>query len=236
MAVDDLRFPSLANPYVELPTSDLEGGVGSMPGSPAMPITENNLIAGRGSIPGVSGEEQLGHLYSKKYKDYEGYFPNAYESTFIFHSPRLEFLNSAVQWVAEKVVEKSVRDKGAVMLSLDMWASEDSWGIIPTYRWSIVFKFYIPSARLGETSLIAPAVVSAIISAITLLLVGIIIWLVAKEVKQIIHGYPPEDYPPGEAPKSIWSYIPWAVAGIGIIALAPMLKGKAPTKKKKKKK
>ncbi len=236
MGFDDLvGQENIAYTHKELLTSTLESGVGSMPGGIAMPVETNGLIPGRGVIPGSDGTEQLGHLYSKKYPDFDTFYGTAYESTFIFHSPRLEFLNSAVQWVAEKVVEKTVRDKGAVMLSLDMWASEDSWGIIPTYRWSIVFKFYIPSARLGETLLIAPAVVSAIISAITLLLVGIIIWLVAKEVKQIVHGYPPGEYPPGQAPKTLWSYIPWAVAGIGIIALAPMLTGKKPTKRRKKK-
>lgn len=51
MAEDDLRYPSLAYPYEESPTSDLPAGVGSMPGKPKEEVEEAELISGRGLIP-----------------------------------------------------------------------------------------------------------------------------------------------------------------------------------------
>ena len=51
MAEDDLRYPSLAYEYEEVPDSELEGGVGVMPGGPLEEVKEDDLISGRGLIP-----------------------------------------------------------------------------------------------------------------------------------------------------------------------------------------
>jgi len=53
MATDDLRYPEgmIAGPHKERPTSELEAGVGVMPGSPPEEVEETELISGRGLVP-----------------------------------------------------------------------------------------------------------------------------------------------------------------------------------------
>jgi len=49
---DDLRQPSLAPAYEEVPMSEMPAGTGSMPGKPAKYVEgETELISGRGCIP-----------------------------------------------------------------------------------------------------------------------------------------------------------------------------------------
>lgn len=49
---DDLRQPSLAPEYKEVPMSEMPAGTGSMPGKPATYVEgETELISGRGCIP-----------------------------------------------------------------------------------------------------------------------------------------------------------------------------------------
>ena len=56
MASDDLRYPSIASKFKELPKSELQTGRGSMPGKTPEEkrreaIEDDGLISGRGCIP-----------------------------------------------------------------------------------------------------------------------------------------------------------------------------------------
>jgi len=237
--IDDCRYPEgmIAPPYFERPMSILPVSTGSMPGAIPKPEYFDILPSGRGVISGTTKfqEVPLGLVESRKYPDYDTYYGEAFEATLQFHSPRLAFLNDWIEKISTSYVERTTLNNGAEMLSLNIWVTLDRFENFNTYNWKIKWTFYIPStARLGVAT--ASATATAIIAGVFALLLAIILYLIVKQVTTIIHGYPPGEYPPGEKPKPLWSYIPWAVLGIGIIVIAPMITGKTTTKKRGKKK
>ncbi len=188
--IDDLRYPPglIASPYWERKISTLKSGVGSMPGVPLSPEYFDILQGGRGVIPGTAKfqEATLGLVVDRQYPDSDVYSGPAHEGKIIFHSPRLSFLNDWVEKVATNYVEKTVIEQGGRMLSLEIYIATDWWTAFPTYRWTLVFNFYIPGEQLG----IAKASATAIITGIVLLLALIALIFVLKQVKEIIWGPP----------------------------------------------
>lgn len=218
--IDDCRYPEgmIASPYWERPMSILPVETGSMPGAIPKPEYFDILPGGRGCIPGTGkflDAVTLGLVTDRRYPDADVYEGPAHEGTIAFHSPRLAFLNSVIEWVATKVVEKTVASKGGRMLTLQIWVEKDTWGILPTYRWTLLFNFYIPT-----TAGVVPLSASLIISGILFLLAGIIVFLILKQVKEIIWG-------PPDKPGIISLALIGGAVVLGFMALKPK-----PTKKK----
>lgn len=163
-----------------------------------------------------SQEIPMGLVERKIYPDYYSYRGKAFEGNLVFHTIRLEFLNDAIEWVATEVLEYAVNSKNGKMLDLSIYLEEDWWGIIPTYRWTLKWNFYIPGVSLGQATAGAGIILALIIS-----LLGLIaIYFVLQQVKEIIWG-PTNGNGDGIIPDLTTLLIVGGVVALGFVLLIP---------------
>ncbi len=174
----------IAYPYVATADTPLMGGVGVVPGGDYEPLYQDNLIAGRGLVPGVGNlPVSLGLVKHKVYPDYDTYSGNAHRATLKFYSLRVPFGENIINWLTTEAVEAQTWIGGGKMLELSIWSYEDTWNYIPVYEWTIEWVYYDRDLALGEQRAAVPIV------ALVLAVIGLfIVYLIMGKVVDVIWG------------------------------------------------
>ena len=85
------------------------------------------------------------HYESPEYSTFTG---SAYNGSINFSTPRtgIGLIDNIAKTIVEGVINYKVRSQGGVILLNDVSNEESTWGILPTYNWSVNSVFYVPGA------------------------------------------------------------------------------------------